>query len=174
LEVYRLRHRLLSLFGKSVQMTEALDVEAVVEQCVTAACEKLPKGVFEISVSPAPGQGVAIRVLPRNEGCAQISAYAENGNPLISLWIGRSTMIELTPREDNQPDLDLLTTICHEVFLGRFREELWLVDGEVRKCHGKVTLNGTEHTFRYYAGSRLASKADHAVVVYYSPYYEKD
>jgi hypothetical protein len=153
--------------------SEMSNIEAAVEEYASSLRDRLSSEVVELSVKregTPTGRGIVLTLSPRNRNSARVEIYAVDDDPFVTLRLGRSTIIEVVPANSVGYVLRSVRDILKEVVAGRFREELWIVDGEVRRCFGHIAVDGSQQTFRYFSVGRSASGVQESIVVNYAPF----
>jgi hypothetical protein len=111
----------------------------------------LRHGGATIDVRRAPQiqhEGVSIALIPSNQNASPIVADATNRSPVISLVLGKSTLIEVVQRNETARSEEV-RKICEAVIGGRFQEDLTCVGSEIMKCIGRIEIDGKIHVSTY-------------------------
>jgi hypothetical protein len=113
--------------------------------------------------------GIEIRIVPANKRSAEVVAWAKNGLPPVTLWLGRSTPAELYPSR-RESILARVVELVQAVINGRFKEDLWLVDDTVVRCQSQIELRGRWRTRRYFSGTSAILASKTRIAISYEPY----
>ena len=103
----------------------------------------LPQGTAALarqrSKNPAGGEDIVI--IPANPNSAEISLHP--GGDIIYTAIGRHTTMELwvSTRKQEEKELESLRKISKAVIDGKFREDVWMVNGKVVKSTGTFEID---------------------------------
>jgi hypothetical protein len=154
-----------------VMPEDLMAIEEHVTSLLKEVAESLPHGKASINIKRAPQiqhEGVSISLVPASPTAASIVADARNGFPIISLVLGKSTLVEVLP-DGKKPQLDEVHAICDAVIQGRFQEDLTLVGTEITKCVGRIDIDGREQIFRYF-GRIFPFKKNERRHISYAPY----
>jgi hypothetical protein len=104
----------------------------------------LPQGTAVLTRhrSKDPAGGEDIEVIPANPGSARISHHL--GNDVIYTSIGRHTAMEfwVSSRRQEEQELEQLRRISRAVIEGKFREDVWKVNGKVVKSRAIIEIDG--------------------------------
>ena len=133
----------------------------------------MPAGSVDLHIKRAPEiqhDGVSVWLTPTNPEAAEVVADAKTGDSIVSMSLGKGTLIEVLPRK-NATILDEVREISEAAIEGRFEEDLWLVGSEVTKCVGRIEIGGKRHVFRYFGGLYPFRKKEKKHIQY-SPYVE--
>jgi hypothetical protein len=94
--------------------------------------------------------GFAIEVIPANPAAAKIGIRTDGD--WIDLGIGQGTVLEIGPKGQQYTELsaiDELRAICDAVVAGRFREDLWIRNGNVLKTNAQIVVADRVIKLRY-------------------------
>jgi hypothetical protein len=111
----------------------------------------LQNGGATIDVRRAPQiqhDGVSIALIPSNKNASPIVADAKNGLSVVSLVLGKSTVLEVVQRNEAAA-LEDVRKICSAVIDGKFQEDLTCVGSEIIKCIGRIEIDGKIHVSTY-------------------------
>ena len=88
--------------------------------------------------------GKIISIHPSRPGCAQITAFCENGGAIIYLTIGENTPLEVPVEGEDYTEskgAEEIITLVRTVAAGRFEETVWVRGSQVVRSVGRLFID---------------------------------